>query len=153
MNQHCIECHGQNDLKGDFDLSTRELLFESGFVGGSAAESDMVDFITHRFEPYMPHEKDKLDEVSIDSIVRWIDLGAPYDKPLVKGAILRNQGPLEVTEKDREYWAYRQLKKPDIPDVENDLWVRNEIDHFVSRRLEENGLSPQEEVIILNICL
>tara|TARA_B100001123_G_scaffold447699_1_gene606085 strand:- start:158 stop:3235 length:3078 start_codon:yes stop_codon:yes gene_type:complete len=145
LEQHCIECHGQGDLEGDFDMSTRGSLFESGFVGGSAAESDLVDSITHRFEPFMPHEGDKLDEGSIEAIARWIDLGAPYDHPLVEGVNLKNQGPVEVTDRDRDYWAYRPITMPDFPVIQNDLWPRNEIDHFVLNQLEERGLSPNEE--------
>tara|TARA_R110002020_G_scaffold124575_2_gene281664 strand:+ start:329 stop:1192 length:864 start_codon:yes stop_codon:yes gene_type:complete len=36
---HCLDCHGGKSTKGNFDLTTRETLMDSGFVGESADES------------------------------------------------------------------------------------------------------------------
>ena len=43
-----------------------------------------------------------------------IDLGAPYDKPLIEGA--RAGGPMKVTETDRQFWSFLPLKNPSPPD-------------------------------------
>ncbi|TWT98691.1 hypothetical protein Pla100_18560 [Neorhodopirellula pilleata] len=34
---HCLDCHGGKSTKGNFDISTREALMESGFVGESVS--------------------------------------------------------------------------------------------------------------------
>ena len=142
LKTNCVECHGEKEIEGDFDMSTRESLFASGLVGSTADESDLVDAIRHTFEPYMPHERDKLDEESIAAIVRWIDLGAPYDKPLVNSTGLHSEGPMVVTDEDRNYWAYRPLSKPSVPRARNDRWSLNEIDRFVRDTHREQGLEP-----------
>ncbi len=145
LRKNCIECHGEGEIEGDLDLSTRDSLFASGLVGESAENSDLIDSITHRFEPFMPHERDKLDEESIEAIAHWIDLGAPYDKPLLEGAVDVSEGPLVVTEEHRNYWAYRTLAQTELPEVKSKLWPRNEIDHFVLNRLEASHLRPNVE--------
>ncbi len=142
---NCVECHGREEIEGELDLSTRASLFASGYVAELARDSDLMDSITHRFEPYMPHERDKLDEESVEAIARWIDLGAPYDKPLVEGAVGVSMVPLIVTEKDRSYWAYRTLAETELPEVKGDTWPRNEIDFFVLQRLEARHLRPNAE--------
>jgi hypothetical protein len=42
LTDRCLNCHGGNSVKADFDLSTREALFASGFVGQSAEDSHLV---------------------------------------------------------------------------------------------------------------
>ena len=145
LENNCLECHGEGEIEGDFNLSSRELLFAGGLVGESAEKSDLVDSITHQFEPYMPHERDKLNDESISAIARWIDLGAPYDKPLIEGAGREATGPMIVTAEDREYWAYQSLSDIAVPDVENDLWPQTELDHFILNRLEERKLTPNDQ--------
>ena len=66
LKNHCLECHGGDEIEGEFDLSNRESLFESGLVSHSSEASDLMDSIKHTFEPYMPHKKDKLAEEEIE---------------------------------------------------------------------------------------
>ena len=65
--------------------------------------------------------------------------------------------PLIVTEKDRNYWAYRTLAETELPEVRGDTWPRNEIDYFVLRRLEAGNLRPNAEadrrVLMRRACL
>ena len=37
--EHCLECHGGESTKADFDISTRQKLLESGYVGDDARYS------------------------------------------------------------------------------------------------------------------
>ncbi|MAB61032.1 MAG: hypothetical protein CMO46_10930 [Verrucomicrobiales bacterium] len=46
---------------------------------------------------------------------------------------------------DSNWWSLQQIKKPEIPKVENKNWVRNPIDNFILAKLEEAGLSPAPE--------
>ena len=139
---NCLECHGGEEVEGEFDLSNRQSLLSSGLVSDSAEDSDLMESIRHTFEPYMPHKLDKLPDDEIQAIADWIDLGAPYDKPLADSAVIRNEGPMVVTDKDRDYWAYRPLSAPKVPRARNDRWSLNEIDRFVAQSHNENGLEP-----------
>src|SRR5437764_11794227 len=85
----CVDCHGGDDVESGFDLATRKGLVRGGahgpaIVPGKSADSNVVRFISHKEKPYMPEGGDKLAAETISAISRWIDLGAPYDKPLVE---------------------------------------------------------------------
>ena len=46
------------------------------------------------------------------------------------------------TAQQRQYWAFQRVERPSPPSVANSDWVRNPIDAFVLRRLEDKGLTP-----------
>src|SRR5262249_47451288 len=74
----------------------------------------------------------------------WIDLGAPYDRPLLDRPEPARKGMI-VTAADRAFWSFRPLQKPTVPAVKDAGWVRNPIDAFVLARLERAGLRPAPE--------
>lgn len=141
LEKQCLDCHGGKSVKGDFDLSSREKLIESGFVGKTAADSQLVKLITHAEEPHMPLKAPKLPEETIKNIKQWIDLGAPYDKPFVDKPT-RAKGPLEVTDRDRDFWSFRRLQQPAVPSVKNEAWCKTPIDRFIVAKHEAAGLKP-----------
>ena len=81
--KQCLDCHGGKATKGDLDLSDREPLMKSGALEGGSKESRLALLIRHEDEPHMPQKAPKLADAAIADIGRWIDLGAPYDRPLV----------------------------------------------------------------------
>ena len=144
----CVDCHGGAEVESGFDLATRKGLLRGGAHGpsvvpGKSADSNVARFIRHQEKPFMPHEADKLPAEQIDAIARWIDLGAPYDKPLVANP--RDPDAWTATivpEKAREFWAFQPLKAHEPPAVKNEAWVKNPIDRFILAKLEEKGLAP-----------
>jgi mono/diheme cytochrome c family protein len=142
--QHCLDCHGGKKVEGDFNLATREGLLKGGASGepgvaDKAADSWVMSLIRHAEEPAMPFEQDQLPDTAIDAIGRWIDLGAPYDKPLVEGEGAL-QGSAVVTAEDRQHWSYLPLATVTPPEVAG--WHRNAVDRFVLAKLEEKALRP-----------
>ena len=114
LKEHCVKCHGGEKTKGDFDLVTREALLKGGAEGPalkpfSAAESVMVKMMRHEEEPHMPDKKPKLPDALIAKVATWIDHGAPYDEPLIKGAVTKDKSV--VTDEDRKWWAFQPLQK------------------------------------------
>jgi mono/diheme cytochrome c family protein len=141
--KHCVECHGRRKPKGEFDLSTRSALVDSGYIEvGKAKESFLYKLITHEEEPHMPHKADKLPAETIARIARWIGLGAPYDKPLVEKAGVRTASNGEITDADRRFWSFQPLMVVSPPPVYNSGWVRTPVDWFVLRKLQQRKLTP-----------
>src|SRR5258707_211129 len=105
----CVRCHGGEKTKADFDLTTREGMLRGGnskkpgVVPFKAKESRLFLFVTHQEKPHMPSQADKLSDAQLASIEKWIDFGAPYDKPLVDKPNTTKK-PLVVTEEDRNFW-------------------------------------------------
>ncbi|MEW4489638.1 DUF1549 and DUF1553 domain-containing protein [Thalassoglobus sp. JC818] len=48
----------------------------------------------------------------------------------------------EITEADRDYWAYQPVERPPVPEVANIDLCNNPIDQFIIARLEDKGLKP-----------
>lgn len=141
----CLNCHGGKSVKGDFDLSNRKQLLDSGMIEKTGKESYLMALIEHREEPYMPLKEKKLSNKEIASLSKWIDLGAPYDKPLATSS-KADSGKLVVTDDDRKFWSFQPLSSPVVPRVKNQTWRQNDIDAFILAKQEEKGLTPNKQV-------
>ena len=145
LTENCLACHGGGQKLGDFDLSTRESLIASGNLGESAASGRLLKLIRHEEEPYMPFQQAKLPDEAVEAIARWIDLGAPYDEPLLdspEGSGPSEDAPLEVTEERRGFWSFRPLGRIAPPSVGDSSWADTAVDHFILQELESKGLEP-----------
>ena len=138
----CLECHGGKSVKSDFDLATRKKLMESGWVEKTAEESYLISLLTHEEKPFMPFKKPKLSKEEIGHIQRWIDLGAPYDKPLVEQK--DTPSTKEITENDRKFWSFLPLKTGDLPEVKDREWCRTSIDYYIRSKQESLNLHPNK---------
>ena len=139
--QHCLNCHGDKSTKGDLNLSDREPLVKSGVLEGGGKESRLAVLIRHEDEPHMPQKAAKLPDATIAEIARWIDLGAPYDRPLVDRAPAARSaaGP---TQADKDFWSFRPLSVVPPPSVRDAAWVRTPVDRFILAAMERRGLKP-----------
>lgn len=140
LTDHCLKCHGGEKVRGDFDLSSRASLIESGHVDLKDPESSyLLTLIRHEDEPSMPPSGEKLGEALIADVSRWIALGAPFDKPLIEKKEAATE--MQVTENDRQFWSFRELSSPNPPADESG-WARTDMDRFIWAKLNENGLQP-----------
>lgn len=146
LTAHCVKCHGGDETEGELDLTTREGLLRGGSQGpaiapGRAADSLLYRLVTHAAEPQMPDGAAKLPAESLDLLAKWIDCGAPYDKPLAGGGdsddIVKRIDPDE-----REFWSFRPLSPATVPAATREEWCRTPVDRFVLARLEAAGLAP-----------
>ncbi|EAQ78018.1 PSD1 and planctomycete cytochrome C domain-containing protein [Blastopirellula marina] len=134
----CLKCHGGESVKADFDLSTRDKLLASGYVEqGDAANSYLMALLRHDEEPHMPLRAEKLSDEKIAAIAQWIDLGAPYDKPLVDAA----KPTAADQDKASDFWSLQPLATIAPSAVTSD-WVKSPIDRFVWKKLNEQGITP-----------
>jgi len=146
--KNCLECHGGEKTKSGFNLVSREKVLDGGdrgaaVVPGKGKDSRLVKLVARAEEPHMPPGKDAkaVSKEMVDTLTKWIDLGAAYDKPLKEIADTVKK-PMTVTDKDKNYWAYRPLAKTDPPAVQNKEWVKNPIDTFILAKLEAAKITP-----------
>ena len=135
--ESCLKCHGGEKVRSDFSLATREDMLAGGDLGiavvpGDSKASPLVDYLTHKEEPHMPPKKPQLPADTIAAIAKWIDLGAAFDQPLAEGTS-KEKGPMQVTDAEREYWAFAPLAER-FPAGAN-------IDHFVRTKHAEKNLT------------
>lgn len=145
----CLKCHGGEKTEGEFSLATREALLKGGASGKAielrkSSESLLVRLISHEDEPLMPEDGAKLDQRQIDAIAKWIDLGAPYDKPL-HGT--QDADPLAWTSRTiepaaRDFWSFQPLQNVEPPQVAASSWARTDVDRFILAKLTAEGITP-----------
>src|SRR5262249_42295137 len=85
----------------------------------------------------------KLSQAQIDTLSRWVKMGVPWSEG---AAVAKRHGPPPVDEQARNFWSFRPVARPKVPEVKNTSWARTPIDAFVLAKLEAAGLSPATAV-------
>ena len=84
-----------------------------------------------------------IEPAEIEMLARWIAAGAP-EVAVAPDVATTTPDPL-VTDKDRDFWAFRPPQPVAVPAVRDAARVRNPIDAFVLQKLEEKGLTLSPE--------
>jgi hypothetical protein len=134
LSDKCFACHGpdQAAVAGKLRLDTPE--DGKGFKGSYFAITPGDPEDSELFYRIFPEEpelvmppltaKNDLTEEEKAKLVRWIEQGAEYE----------------------EHWSYVSLpERVELPEVEDEAWVRDPIDRFVLGRLEAEGVTPSKE--------
>jgi hypothetical protein len=137
--KNCTVCHGpalqQSGLRLDRQLDAMRG-GKSGLVikPGDSASSTLIKRLAGLEDLQQMPPGRPLSSEQINLFREWIDQGAKWES-----------GP-EVSENPQEgHWAFRPNRRPGVPDVRKENWVRNPIDAFVLARLEAEGVKPAPE--------
>ena len=139
----CLSCHGPDELESGLRLDNRDDAFTGGYSGeaivaGRAGESPLVALVagTHEDDIVMPPEGERLTDVQVALIRRWIDQGANWPDGF------RITAPTAGEQRRGRHWAFEPIATPTPPTVGSQSWVRQPLDRFILRRLEEAGIAP-----------
>ena len=130
----CTQCHGVNPKKREGGLRLDEeagsrMKLKSGeraIVPGNLEDSELIyRIITTDADDRMPPEDSnkQLSKEQIELLKQWVKEGGKYEK----------------------HWSYTAPKAAGFPKVKRATWPRNGIDHFILKRLEDEGLKPSPE--------
>ena len=129
----CFACHGPDQAKrptelrlDTFEGATVDLGGYAGIVAGKPDESEMFKrLVTDDPDLRMPPAdfNRQLTPAQIDTLKRWIEQGAKYEK----------------------HWAFIPPQRPELAEVKQADWARQPIDRFIQARLEQEGLAPSSE--------
>ena len=164
----CFGCHGadEEDIRGDYDLLTREKMIKGGesgevaLVPGKPEESVLYQALLWDGYEMPPKENDRLTKEETEYFRKWIAAGAPWPNAEEQlkiqkqewsvrenedGLIVDTSGGLADDWTYRRYqkedlWAFQPVKRPEVP-----TGAANPIDAFIMKRLREAGLTPSEE--------
>ncbi|MGN6492837.1 MAG: DUF1553 domain-containing protein [Agriterribacter sp.] len=135
LSDKCFSCHGPDSkkqkagLRLDLSEAAYNKVTESGLKAitpGNIAKSEVASRILSSDAEYrMPTPESHLTLTATEkaTILKWIEQGATY-KP---------------------HWAFVAPEKAELPAVDNEKWIKNDIDRFVLSRLEREGLQPSPE--------
>src|SRR5262245_54448695 len=152
MLRHCTACHGRYKQEANLDLRTPAAMLRGGksgpaIVRGNPAESFVVKRISAGEMP--PPKKlieacvKPVEKSELDTLMKWIAAGAPV-VDVQPDVATTTPDPL-VTDKDRDFWAFRPAARPEVPKTKTQ--ISNPIDAFVLAKLEAKGLTfaPQAD--------
>jgi hypothetical protein len=142
---NCFKCHADKKQRGGLRIDSRAALLTGGdqgpaLVPGKPDESLLLKAIRHEDELKMPPTK-KLAKEQIADLTQWVRMGAPWpssDAP----APAPGKREFQISERDRAHWAFQPIKRPTLPIVKNQQWVRNPIDAFILAKLESRRFAP-----------
>ena len=129
LSDNCFRCHGPDrDLrKAKLRLDVREVALEKGaIVPGKPEESELVKriFATDPDDVMPPPKMHKpLSIAQKETLRKWIASGAEY----------------------ASHWSYIAPRRPELPPVKGEGWVRNPLDNFILQALEAKAIQPSPE--------
>lgn len=142
---HCYECHGEDTQESELRVDTLAGMLTGGLAGaslvpGKPASSLLVTAIRYQDNDLKMPPDEKLSDVQITDIIRWVEMGAPHPDTNTIGPIVQ-RGEVDL-DQGRKHWAFQPPIKaaPPIGDAWTD--APNPIDAFVLARLRAEGLRP-----------
>lgn len=146
LKARCLKCHGgEVKIRGGLRLSSRAALLKGGDQGPAVELKTPADSLLLQAINYdgleMP-PSGKLPKSEIEVLTRWVEQGAPWAPGAKDEESKPHEGPPQVDDAARNYWAYRPRHVPPVPQVKNAGWVRNPVDAFLLKSLEAEGLAP-----------
>lgn len=149
----CLSCHGGESTEGKLDLATQEGLLNGGERGPAAViargdKSLLTRLVRHQQPPYMPKDDEPLTEKEVAALVQWIDLGAPYDEPLIaRSEQTARWIDRRIDPQARGFWAFQPLRRQPSPRIEDSTrWARTPIDLFLLEKLQAAQIAPNGSV-------
>lgn len=135
--KNCTRCHGLEKQRGNLRLDSREAMLQGGDSGpaivvGKPEKSLLIKAIRHVDEDLQMPPKGKLKNEEIDNLTQWIKQGSPWP-----GADLSLRAKAKITDKDKQYWAFRPLQVNAPPSGQGTV-----IDRFLQAQYEAQRLQP-----------
>jgi len=142
ISSNCFTCHTAAKM-GGLQLDSRENLLKGGnsgpaIVPGKPEESLLIRAVAHTHERLKMPPQGKLTDQQIADLKTWVEAGAHWDGSIVQA---KSNGYV-ITAEQRRFWAFQKVKKPPVPEVRDQAWVKSPIDNFVLAKLESKGLRP-----------
>ncbi len=124
LSDTCYTCHGPDPeaRSTDLRLDDRESAMQSGiFESGEMLRRILSENPDDQMPP--PESNRPLTTEDRERLRSWLETGANWPE-------------------DDRHWAFIPPQKSVPPEIENQHWVQNPIDHFVLEKLERANLSP-----------
>ena len=144
--EKCYACHSAETMaQGDLTVDSKQGLLRGGSRGAALIPGDPAGSLLVRAVSYDSLElkmppTGRLSDAEIDHIREWIRMGAPDPRGDVRSAEAEREG-VDLAA-GRQFWSFRPVSDPALPQVRDPSWVRNDIDRFVLARMESEGLQP-----------
>ena len=157
LQMRCVTCHGKRRREGDLDLRTIASRLKGGRSGPALAPGDPEGSLM--FQRVAAGEMPPPDmlfannvksptDAEVETLRKWIASGA---QPAPKEVVEVRESESLVSDEDRQFWSFQEPERPNVPTVKHARLVRNPIDAFLLRKLEEKQLTYSDEADRLDL--
>ncbi len=143
---HCYGCHSSSAkrIEADLLLDSREAQLRGGdsgaaIVPGDAAGSLLIEAV--RYESYEMPPKGKLPDRDVETLVRWVNMGAPWPQEAAPTTDA-DRVEFDLQNRKADFWVWQPIAAADPPAVKDMTWPRNDVDRHILAHLEKAGLKP-----------
>lgn len=129
--------------EGGLRLDTRAAMTTGGQTGpaivpGDPDKSLLIQVVRRTHDEIAMPPDEHLDKDEIDSLVRWVQAGAPWpDDAPADRAKPDEHG---ITQQEREFWSFQPIDRPPVPHVDG-AWGKHPIDAFLAKQQQTRKLS------------
>ena len=129
LSDKCFSCHGPDahSRKADLRLDVGAEAMASGvIVPGKPAESGLIERVLsadHTRQMPPPKSGKSLSPAEKELLRLWVIQGASF----------------------AAHWAYQVPTRPALPQVSNQAWAKNPVDHFLLARMERENILPAKD--------
>ncbi|HUQ71094.1 MAG TPA: DUF1549 domain-containing protein, partial [Planctomycetaceae bacterium] len=141
--ERCWKCHGEGKQQGGLRLDIHANLIAGGESGptvipGKPDDSPLIQAVRHESSEMPPDGK--LSDKQIAALVKWVETGAGWPGDNRPAGRVRRPG--QITEQDRQWWAFQPVQRPEPPSVVGQQWGLNDVDRFIAAKLIAADLQP-----------
>ncbi len=138
----CYSCHAGEAQEAGLRLDLRDRALQGGDSGaavvpGDAQRSPLLLRVAGVGDlERMPPEGEgrPLSDEEVGRLRAWIEQGAAWP---VEAADARRR--------ENEHWAFEPIADPQVPRIDDPSWVRNGIDAFILRKLQQEAVMPSPQ--------
>lgn len=141
---NCFKCHGPDKQRGNLRLDSLSGMLTGGESGPAIVpdkpdQSHLVEAINYGSWEMPPDGKLPEDQIAL--LTNWIKQGAPWPDA---GKTVMAAPKEKITDKDRAFWSYQPIRRPSVPELNDNGWSANDIDRFILEKLKSEKLQPAE---------
>jgi len=153
LSNNCYECHSakSKSLKAGL-LLDRKAGWERGgkngavIIPGKPSKSILMNALRYTNHDLQMPPSGKLSESVLADFERWISMGAEDPRNLSLEEVFAVGGlKAKSLDEGRKFWAFKPIKLPSLPVVQKNEWIKDDIDRFILRRIEENDLETSQK--------
>jgi hypothetical protein len=146
--RHCYECHSTQAkrIEANLLLDSRASHVRGGdsgaaIVPGDARSSLLIEAL--HYDSYEMPPKGKLGDEAIETLTRWVNIGAPW--PNEPAPTKKSVQEFDLENRKASFWVWQPMQTPEMPPIHNAEWVNNDIDSFILSQLEQAHIKPSRD--------